>query len=270
MAAQWGKLYGDLHDHPKMRRARKGGDRPRDASAIGLWVCAESWCIDNYHTDGWVPAEELDRWDSNAEALAQRLVDADLWIPTERDGEPGFQFWQWEEHQETAEKINAKRERNRLRMANARGGAKPKTPAKPKAAPKAKPDADDLEGWEEFWAAYPRKVSKASAQKAYVTALKNTTPEVVMRGLNAAVAAWKQDGQDPKFIPHAATWINGKRWEDEPLTDLAPAQASSGQTILRLCATPTEHPRHDWSDARNRYVCQGIQHSASSNPWGNA
>ena len=259
MPAQWGKLYGDLHDHPKMRRARRGGDRPRDASAIGLWVCAQSWCIDNYRTDGWVPAEELDRWDSDAERLAQRLVDANLWVPEERDGEPGFQFWQWGEHQETAEKIDAKKERNRLRMANARGG-KPNAPTKPKATPKpkapAKIDPDDLEGWDEFWDAYPRKVSKASAQKAYIHAIRNTTPEVVMRGLQLAIAMWRQNQQDPKFIPHAATWLNNGRWEDEPLTPLAPTEQARRATVEQ-CRNSEPHDRHQWEDSANLYHCPG-------------
>lgn len=250
MAKQWGKLYGDLHDHPKMRRARRGGDRPRDAAAIGLWACAQSWCIDNYHTDGWVPAEELDRWDSNAEILAHRLVDAGLWLEEDRGGEPGYQFHQWGDHQETADKINAKREKNRARMANARG-SKP-APVKPKATPKpkAEPVADD--GFEAFWAAYPKKVSKKPAETAYAKARKSTDADTIMKGLKLAVVMWKD--RDPQYVPHAASWLNAGRWEDEPIhVDLPQARRAT----LAQCANGEPHERHRWEDARNLYHCQG-------------
>ncbi|SDL15262.1 hypothetical protein SAMN05428985_11079 [Nocardioides sp. YR527] len=264
MAKQWGKLYGDLHDHPKMRRARKGGDRPRDASAIGLWVCAESWCIDNFHTDGWVPAEELDRWDSNAEILAQRLVDANLWVAEERDGEPGFQFWQWTDHQESAEKINAKREKNRVRMANNRGTS-PSPAPRPKATPKPKPEPADDGGFDEFWAAYPKKQSKKTAQTAYAKARKSAPAETIMKGLVMAKAMWQ--GKDPQFIPHAATWLNGGRWEDEPLNAAPSDDPQPTRTILRQCRDNENHDRHEWTDMRNVYLCQGIQDHDPADPW---
>lgn len=70
-----------------------------------------------------------------------------------------------------------------------------------------------------FWEAYPRKVSKAAAEKAFTKATRRTDPSVVMAGLEAWKAEWARKGTQPDFIPHATTWLNGKRWED----DLAPA-----------------------------------------------
>ena len=67
-----------------------------------------------------------------------------------------------------------------------------------------------------FWSAYPRKVNKAEAEKAF---RKLDPDEGTMIAILDAVAAWsvtrdwtKQDGE---FVPHASTWLNGKRWQDQ-------------------------------------------------------
>lgn len=69
-----------------------------------------------------------------------------------------------------------------------------------------------------FWADYPRKTSKAEARKAFSKAWKKLPPHdeetVLSGGLERAKAGWT----DAQFIPHAATWLNGERWNDEPPT----------------------------------------------------
>lgn len=83
--------------------------------------------------------------------------------------------------------------------------------------------ADPLEGFAEFWIRYPKKKSKQDAEKAW----KKLQPNAELRatlltalGTQAKTPDWtKSDGQ---FIPLAATWLNGRRWEDEvpgPLLD---------------------------------------------------
>jgi hypothetical protein len=72
------------------------------------------------------------------------------------------------------------------------------------------------DGFAKFWASYPRKVGKAAAEKAW-RRLKPTA-DLLAKILPALVTAkttpgWTKDGG--QFIPHASTWLNGKRWEDE-------------------------------------------------------
>jgi hypothetical protein len=62
----------------------------------------------------------------------------------------------------------------------------------------------------EFWLAYPRKVGKGTALKAYAKALKKTQPETIL----AAVKAYPWPA-DKEFVPHPSTWLNGERWADE-------------------------------------------------------
>jgi hypothetical protein len=71
-------------------------------------------------------------------------------------------------------------------------------------------------GFEEFWAAYPRKVAKAAARTAWAKlapddALRAAIREAIRR--SAAGDQWNRDGG--RYIPHPATWLHGRRWEDE-------------------------------------------------------
>jgi hypothetical protein len=65
----------------------------------------------------------------------------------------------------------------------------------------------------QFWIAYPRKVGKAAAQKAYAKAIKKAEPETIL----ARLEAWKSSKgfPEPDFVPHASTWLNGERWLDQ-------------------------------------------------------
>lgn len=70
--------------------------------------------------------------------------------------------------------------------------------------------------FEKFWEAYPRRVGKQAAQKAFAKVGPDDELLVLML---AAVKRqtesdqWQRDGG--QFVPHPATWLNGRRWEDE-------------------------------------------------------
>ena len=66
----------------------------------------------------------------------------------------------------------------------------------------------------EFWSMYPRKVSKRAAEKAW---LKLTAQEQfdALDALPNHIKYWKLKNTETEYMPHAATWINQGRWEDE-------------------------------------------------------
>lgn len=72
----------------------------------------------------------------------------------------------------------------------------------------------NLEGFDEFWLIYPRKVAKEAARRMYRKALKLTTPAEILRGVQQYAAERK--GADPKYTKHPATWLNSGCWNDEP------------------------------------------------------
>lgn len=80
------------------------------------------------------------------------------------------------------------------------------------------PDLTALQAFETvFWPAYPRKIGKFEARKAWARLrLKDEDQDsldAIMAGLARYIAdEWEPDR--PRFIPHAATWLNQHRWED--------------------------------------------------------
>ena len=70
-------------------------------------------------------------------------------------------------------------------------------------------------GFEEFWQAYPRKVGKDAARKAFERRKPDTELLSQMLAAIRAQAAseqWRKDGG--QFIPYPATWLNEGRWQD--------------------------------------------------------
>jgi len=66
--------------------------------------------------------------------------------------------------------------------------------------------------FEMFWKSYPKKTAKESAKKAWIKIKPND--ELIVK-ITKAVKDQKLSDREQQFIPHAATWLNNKRWEDE-------------------------------------------------------
>ena len=117
--------------------------------------------------------------------------------------------WGWRivnySHYRSMRDTDERREYQRNYMRKKRAGGA--TPADAKA-----PRACNAEGFEEFYAAYPRKDAKKAAMRAW-NALK---PSQEVRG--AILAAIKHQGlaqREKRFIPLPASFLNGERWNDE-------------------------------------------------------
>jgi hypothetical protein len=82
--------------------------------------------------------------------------------------------------------------------------------------------------FQKFWDAYPRHEAKQTAKKSFD---KLNPDDLLLETMLTAVERWKQSEQWTKdggqFIPHPATWLNQKRWEDEPPK---PAKPNSGRS----------------------------------------
>lgn len=71
----------------------------------------------------------------------------------------------------------------------------------------------DDSGFEEFYKKYPRHEGRGQAEKAYAGAIKIAGKDELLAGLDRALEIWRDTPK--KFIPLPATWLNGKRWQDE-------------------------------------------------------
>jgi hypothetical protein len=82
------------------------------------------------------------------------------------------------------------------------------------------------EGFEDFYATYPLKKSKADALKAWAK-LKPQERSMCKAAIEAQVKAMHFRGKDGNdYIPHPSTWLNARRWEDEIVAFAAPAQSN--------------------------------------------
>ena len=66
--------------------------------------------------------------------------------------------------------------------------------------------------FEKFWEKYPRKVNKYSAVKVFN---KINPDEILLQHMIKSLQEQKQYWEEWKYIPHASTWLNQRRWEDE-------------------------------------------------------
>jgi len=81
---------------------------------------------------------------------------------------------------------------------------------------KVKNNNDEL--FLEFWNAYPRKLDKAKAFRAFKSALRRASFEDILAG----VLLYRNDPKrDPDFTKYPATWLNSDAWENthEPSKD---------------------------------------------------
>jgi hypothetical protein len=79
-----------------------------------------------------------------------------------------------------------------------------------------------MQGFDEWYEMYPRKVAKKVAQKAWVRLTESEKREA-MEALPKHIKYWKLHGTEKEFIPHPATWLNQGRASDE--IDLTPKEA---------------------------------------------
>lgn len=77
--------------------------------------------------------------------------------------------------------------------------------------------------FELFWAAYPKKVGKKAAQKAFLNAQNRPQIDDLLDSVGKAKLSeqWRKEGG--QFIPNPATWLNQGRWDDEPV-QIVPVQ----------------------------------------------
>lgn len=121
------------------------------------------------------------------------------------------------------------------------------------------------EGFEEFWRAYPRKVGKRAALSSWERAVNRlaglkaseeedqpTLPLVERRSrrqeardyllARTTLFAASAQGQAGQFCPHAATWLNQSRYDDDPAEWNRREQAAPARPVKRLGNTAQWNP----------------------------
>ena len=111
---------------------------------------------------------------------------------------------------------------------------------------------DDHQAFVLFWNQYPKKVAKEDAIKAWK---KNKLYEhaniIIADVINRTADDWKH--RDKKHIPNAATYLNGKRWNDEIIKQGQTNNANKRETSAEKCWRLTQESlRNDLERERAR------------------
>lgn len=86
----------------------------------------------------------------------------------------------------------------------------------PNTKPPNPPTGGEPDGFAEFWSAYPRKTAKPAALRAFRAQRVNGKLPDILADVERRKTApeWAKDGG--QFIPHPATYLTQRRWEDGP------------------------------------------------------
>ena len=108
-----------------------------------------------------------------------------------------------------------------------------------------RPSAEDDRAFEKFWLVYPRHEGKQAARKAFA---RLKVDDALLGVMVNAITRQRGSDQwsDPRYIPYPATWLNGRRWEDEPV------QTSGNGAGKRVSAQQYEQRDYDEAELERR------------------
>ena len=92
-----------------------------------------------------------------------------------------------------------------------------------------------MEDFDTFWKAYPRKVAKGDARKAWIQTEKirpslSNILEAIENQKNTQ--QWMEN--DGIYIPYPATWLRQERWDDEVKIEVPKALSKTMGAIVAL------------------------------------
>ena len=193
--------------------------------------------------------------EATIEKSLQELANIGSILLYDVDGESYFCFPNWADHQ----RIQTKKSRfpspddGTLKKVTVSHGESPpesnpiqsESNPNPNTNPNPNPNVRETRGadFEKFWSAYPRKEGKQKARSAFEKVTVDLDILLVALEAQKKSSQWTKD--NGQFIPHAATWLNGKRWEDQLAVDRAgyingqrQLDSDEIESIRRMMETP--------------------------------
>lgn len=93
----------------------------------------------------------------------------------------------------------------------------------------------DDPAFDAFWAAYPRRVDKKPARKAWRAARRRAPAETITAAAAEYARQVQAAGTQPRFVKHPATWLNADGWTETEHTP-PPAITRADQNTLAAIA----------------------------------
>ena len=136
---------------------------------------------------------------------------------------------------------------------------KESAPAEPE-KPKKNSYSPEFETW---WKIYPNSSGKAAAETAWKKALKLMDGEELNNLTRHYARLVEARIVNPDYVPHGATWLNGRRWEDgvmqqEPtqIQPTAPGRLSNAEVARQLQA---KNAQDAFADTRSMTNAEALQ-----------
>ena len=203
---------GDLSKFPETAIARacfwtkKAGDLVRA-------LCAAGWLDDDMHIHDW--AEYAGRLITKRTANKERMKKARAGV-VQRTCNAQNTHDNCKEHAQSANIIETCGARAGATVPNLTVPITPIVPLNGDADASPRPRDEIAELFDVFWSTYPRKTAKANALKSWrkIKPDKPLAQRIILAVREQAkTSQWTRD--DGQYIPHPATWLNQRRWEDE-------------------------------------------------------
>lgn len=187
--------------------------------------------------------------DVDCQMVLDLLIDAGLW--EEREG--GYYVHDYPDYQPTkreilrqrkqiAQRVSAFRQKKSNGPRNVDSNAVTNADVTPAPVPVPVPEKKKntlahppaaRNGFDTFWAAYPRKKSKGQAERAWAKLRPDEQLQgTILSALERAKTSAEWRDREAKYLPYPGTWLNAKGWEDE-----IPASAPSPTSAMVDCAT---------------------------------
>ena len=181
--------------------------------------------------------------EKNVQDAVLKMASVGLVRLYEVDGKPFLSFPKWDLHQ----RVRNSKEKYPAPPENTDCGVSPQLAANcgelPRVAaliqsesnPNPNPESESKTRetrFGEFWAAYPRKQGKGAAEKAWGKIKPNAKVfDQIMSAVESQKHCEQWQKHNGQFIPNPATWLNQRRWEDEPGT---PSEDETDNIFLQM------------------------------------
>ena len=105
---------------------------------------------------------------------------------------------------------------------------------------------NNIISFDRFWEAYPRKEGKPKAKTVFD---KLKPDEGLLQRMLDSIERWKRTDQwqedGGRYIPHPSTWLNQRRWEDEPMP------AKKAEVVQHRVIPAQDFQQRDYSGVQN-------------------
>lgn len=91
--------------------------------------------------------------------------------------------------------------------------------------------------FDKFYAAYPRKIARLDAEKAWMQMTRRYPPETIVSAAERFARSCAEEGTEKHFIPYPASWLRSGRFlDEEPETIKAAPVVRSARSLEELKA----------------------------------